>query len=302
MSTLVPILKDNLGNICAADNYRSIAISSLVLKIFDWVIILLYGERLNLDELQFSYQPNCFTNMCTWMAVETINYFVRNESELFTCAMDMSKAFDNAKHSLLFQQLLIKGLYIRLLLVMYKKQVANVRWNSSLSQSFPISNEVKQGAVLSAILFCVYVNDLYKLLRKRRSGCWINGHYMGILGYSDDILLLAPTVDSLKDMVKSCENYAINHSPEFSTNSIPKKSKTKCMAFTKNDRAVGNIKLCGNELPWVNNIRHLGSIITNNANRMTKDAMEKQAAYISRNNEINQEFGFAIWVCKRKNK
>ena len=226
MSTLVPILKDKVGNICAADNYRSIAISSLVLKIFDWVIILLYGERLNLDELQFSYQPNCSTNMCTWMAVETIDYFVRNESELFTCAMDMSKAFDKVKRSLLFQKLLIKGFpvsCIRLLLIMYKEQVANIRWNSSLSQSFPISNGVKQGAVLSAILFCVYVNDLYKLLRKRRSGCWINGHYMGILGYSDDILLLAPTVDSLKDMVKSCEDYAINHNLEFSTNSIPKK-------------------------------------------------------------------------------
>ena len=98
---------------------------------------------------------------------------------------------------------------------------------------------------------------------------------MGILGYSDDILLLAPTVDSLKDMVKSCVDYFINHNLEFSTNSIPKKSKTKCMAFTKNDRTVGDIKLSGNELPWVNNIRHLGSIITNNANRITQDAMEK---------------------------
>ena len=96
---------------------------------------------------------------------------------------------------------------------------------------FQYPNGVKQEAVLSAILFCVYVNDLYKLLRKRISGCWINGHYMGILGYSDDILFLAPTVDSLKDMVKSCEDYAINHNLEFSTNSIPKKSKTKCMAF-----------------------------------------------------------------------
>ena len=99
----------------------------------------------------------------------------------------MSKAFDKVKHSLLFKQLLVKGLpvsCIRLLLIMYKKQVANVRWNSSLSQSFPISNGVQQGAVLSAILFCVYLNDLYKLLRKRRSGWWINGHYgySGILG------------------------------------------------------------------------------------------------------------------------
>ena len=53
------------------------------------------------------------------------------------------------------------------LLFMYDKQVANVHWKNNLSQSFPISNV----AAMSAILSSVYVNDLYKLLRKRRSGC-----------------------------------------------------------------------------------------------------------------------------------
>ena len=91
---------------------------------------------------------------------------------------------------------------------------------------------------MSAILFCVYVNDLSKLLRKRRSGWWIDGHSIGIPGYSDDIFLLAPCVDSLKDMAKTCEDYAMSRNLEFSTNSIPKKSKTKCMSFTKNDRVV----------------------------------------------------------------
>ena len=143
------------------------------------MIILLYGKRLNLDELQFSYQKNYSTNMCTWMAAETIDYLLRNGSV-------------KVKHNLLFQKLLIKGLpeiYIRRLLITYNKQVANVRWNNSLSQSLPITNGVKQGDVLSAILFCVYVNDLYKLLSKRRSECWIDGQYISILGYSNDILL-----------------------------------------------------------------------------------------------------------------
>ena len=82
----------------------------------------------------------------------------------------MLKAFDQVKHSLLFQKLLIKeisGIYIRLLLIIDNKQVANIRLNNILLQSFPISNGVRQGAVLSAILFCVYVNDLYKLQKKK---------------------------------------------------------------------------------------------------------------------------------------
>ena len=124
LATLVPIVKDKLGNICSSDDYRSIAISSLILKIFDWVIILLYGDKLGLDELQFSYQPNISTNMCTWMAIETIDYFTRNASDVYVCTMDMSKAFDKVRHSLLFTKLVSKGLpeiYSHLLIVMRTK-------------------------------------------------------------------------------------------------------------------------------------------------------------------------------------
>ena len=107
---LLPIIKDKLGKSDDSNNYRSIAISSVVLKLFDWVIILLYKENLHLDALQFSYQPNCSTSMCSWMAIETIDYFLRNNSEAFICTMDMTKAFDNVKHSTLFEKLMKKGL------------------------------------------------------------------------------------------------------------------------------------------------------------------------------------------------
>ena len=71
LPTLIPLAKDNFGDICASNNYRPIAMSSLVLKILNWVIILLYGSKLELDELQFAYQPKCPTNLCTWMVVES---------------------------------------------------------------------------------------------------------------------------------------------------------------------------------------------------------------------------------------
>lgn len=40
--------------------------------------------------------------MCTWLAVETIDYFSRNGSDVFTCVMDMTKAFDHVRQSTLF--------------------------------------------------------------------------------------------------------------------------------------------------------------------------------------------------------
>ena len=300
MANLVPIVKDKLGDICSSSNYRSIAISSLLLKIFDWVVISLYGTELELDERQFSYQPGISTNMCTWMVTETVDFFTRNGSEVFLCAMDMSKAFDRVKHSTLFNKLLDRGLpeiYLRLLLVMYREQCANVKWNGQFSHEFPLTNGVKQGAVLSAILFCVYMNDLYRMLRKNRSGCWIGGEYYGIIGYSDDIVLLAPTIDALREMLKTCEEYAVDHNLQFSTHPDPQKSKTKCMAFTlrknRNTNSLMEVTLCNNKLPWVNSLKHLGSVITNAQNIVTDDTMQKRAIYINRNNELCQEFYFA---------
>ena len=296
LATLIPLIKDKLVDHCSSSNYRSIVISSLILKVFDWVIIILYSDKLELDDLQFSYQANCSTTMCTWMVVETIDYFSRNGSEVFTSVMDMSKAFDNVKHSLLFMKLLQKGIpaiYLRLLMVMYDNQVANVKWNGSLSYTFSMKNGVKQGAVLSALLFCVYVDDLFKVLRKKRTGCWIKNNYIGILGYADDIFLLSPTIDGLQDMVTTCENFAAQHNLTFSTNSDNRKSKTKCLAFLKKDRNLRNIKLGRTKLPWVESTKHLGNKIMTTSYGMEQDVLEKRASYISKINELLQEFHFA---------
>ena len=111
--------------------------------------------------------------------------------------------------------------------------MANVRWNGSLSENFAILNGVKQGAVLSAILFCVYIDDLIKELRRKRDGCWIKHNYVGIIVYADDIVLLSPSIDGLQNMINTCTQYAEKHNLTFSTHVIPKKSKTKCVAFLR---------------------------------------------------------------------
>ena len=48
---------------------------------------------------------------------------------------------------------------IRFFLSWYKEQRMCVRWRNS-SSSFPASNGVRQGGVLSAILFIIYIDDL----------------------------------------------------------------------------------------------------------------------------------------------
>ena len=101
--------------------------------------------------------------MCTWMVIENIDYILRNNSEVFICTMDMTKAFDKVKHSILFQKLLkrhVPPIILRFLLHAYNIQITMVRRNGNYSAEFNIKNGIKQGAVLSALLYCVYVEDL----------------------------------------------------------------------------------------------------------------------------------------------
>ena len=296
LATLDPIIKDKLGSINVSKNYRSIAISSIVLKLIDWVFIILYGVKFGLNDFQFAYQAGCSTTMCTWAVLETVDWYLKNGSEVFTCTMDMTKAFDLTLHSLLFRKMVMAGfpvIFIRLFIFIYKNQTANVRWNGELSSHFSMTNGCRQGAVLSAIAYCFYCEELFAILKRRRTGCWVLGNYHGIFGYSDDNWLLAPSLSALQDMLTTCEEYAASHNLQFSTDPDPVKCKTKLMAFLKKPRDLPGLMLCGTPLPWVSQLKHLGNTISNKMDGNQLDIKVKAAKYIDKNNSILQEFYFA---------
>ena len=131
------------------------------------------------------------------------------------------KAFDTVQHSRLFKKLLGQGLppiIVRFLLASYRDQQANVKWNNELSHYFDIKNGVKQGAILSSILYFVYTNGLFEKLRRLKSGCHVGHSYVGVIGYADDLLLMSPSIDGLQEMSRVCEYYTENHTLKFSTN------------------------------------------------------------------------------------
>ena len=141
----------------------------------------------------------------------------------------------------------------------------------------------------------MYVNGLFDEFSHNKSGCWVGGNFSGLLGYSDDNFLLAPSREALQSMLSICERYALRHGLKFSTDNNPIKSKTKCLAFLQTNREIKSVKLCGNELPWVKSCMHLGNTITSikGIDIRAQDIKNKRASYINRSNEIVQEFHFA---------
>ena len=127
---------------------------------------------------------------------------------------------------------------------------------------------------------------MFTVLRRKKTGCWVECKFVGIL-------LLSPSLDGLQEMVESCGEYARSLNLSLSTNVNRMKCKTKCMAFLKQERTLRNITLDGKDLPWVRTAKHLGGKIGDKICGLKDDLMEKRATYINKVNELTQEFYFA---------
>ena len=115
---------------------------------------------------------------------------------------------------------------------MCMSQVASVRWEEEMSGTFSVTNRVKQGAVLSSILFCICIHELTKTLRRYKIGCLINGNFVDVIVYAGDIVLLSPTLDVLQEMIKTCSDYSKHHNLSFSTHTtVPGKVRQSVCLF-----------------------------------------------------------------------
>ena len=296
--TLLPLVKDNLGDLTQSENYRAIAAGCQVLKLLDIVILILEGEKLSCDQLQFGFQPRASTTMCSWMVTSVIDQYTREGSVVYGCAMDLSKAFDMVEWLALFKVLEnrnVSPVFLRTLLYVYTHQSCNVRWNGSLSDTLNVSNGVCQGAVSSPILFSIYIDYLFSIFRGLGFGCRLNSKFYGCFGYADDLLLLSASRSGLQSMINNCSNFMQLQKLKFSTSKNPAKSKTKCIIFSRKARdtvGIVPVKLNGDDLPWVPELKYLGNILEC-SNSMTRDIAVKRGKFIGKVNSLSQEFHYA---------
>merc|ERR1711942_28733 len=87
-----------------------------------------------------------------------------------------------------------------------------------MSESFYVSNGVRQGGILSSYQFNVYMDDLSLRLKKHYAGCKIANNIINHLFYADDLVLLCPSHRGLQELLETCEKYAVEHDIIFNTN------------------------------------------------------------------------------------
>jgi hypothetical protein len=296
----IPLIK-NQKDPGKSNNYRAIASSSLILKLFEYCVLIVWGDRLQSDTLQFGFKRGCGTSSATWLVQEVLQQFLRAGSKPIAVVLDCSKAFDLAKFNILFERLLtdkkMPAIVVRVLAFSYKEQLAWVRWGRRCTSStFGISNGTRQGSVASPAFWSVYLDPLFAQLRRDGVGCHLAGVFMGAVGYADDIILMAPSRYAAQRMLRTCEKFANEHNIRFSTDPDPSKSKSK-VVYVTGPRGGGlpkpsPLQLCGRDLPWVARAEHLGHTLTEDGT-MRQDAREKRAQFIDCHVKTRETFDFA---------
>ena len=154
-------------------------------ELIDWSMFDL--ERNPYDT--FRFESGCFSgpvHKARWMGkllILFIEYYKQWNTTIFVTFLDASKAFDRIDHWLLFKKLIDKHVplfIIKLLVCWYSTQKMHIRWGNTVNTSFLISYGVKQGGIISPILFNLYMDQLSEKLNASNIGGDIGGSWLTI--------------------------------------------------------------------------------------------------------------------------
>ena len=255
---IIPLLKDKHGDINNSSNYRGITISPVISKIFECCLLLKFDNYFTSSELQFGFKKHLGCGPALFNIQQIIKYFNTRGSTVFVTAVDASKAFDRVNHTILIDKLISRGVptcCIHVIMCWYGKLFSSVRWNSVYSKEFKVAAGVRQGGILSPILFNLYVDDLIIELKHKGDGCYVLNCFVGCIMYADDLILLSPSVTGLQNMLNTCSVYGAHNDIVF--NSV----KTVSVAIGPRPRIISNtrpVNIDKRPIQWVEQFKYLG--------------------------------------------
>ena len=129
------------------------------------------------------------------------------------CFIDYKKAFDCVDHQRLWCTLKDMGVPEHLIVVLinlYTNQESTVRTEYGETSNIPIGKGVRQGCIISPLLFNIYAERIMRdVLEKWDKGISIGGRKVTNFRYADDSTLIAGTKDDISELItkvkRSCK-------------------------------------------------------------------------------------------------
>ena len=213
---LVPIYKGPPKQRNNPDSYRAVTLLSVFYKLFEKIINEKLLNVLTKNHPEFpckqqqGFQKELSSITVAFNLHETIYSVIELNSIAYVAFLDIRKAFDTVNNSMLFKkmdEMQIPKQITNIIQQAYIGMKSIVFINGKQSKPFKIKNGVRQGGVLSSLLFLIFIDGLLKELEQSGLGAFICELETGNPTLADDLSLVAITPLNLQKMLLIAERY-----------------------------------------------------------------------------------------------
>ena len=233
---LIPLHKNGCKN--DVNNYRGITLVSCFSKLFTTILnkrIESFCEKNNkLSDAQFGFRKGCSRVDTVFVLLSLIQAQINEGNGLYVVFVDLMKCFDIIYRNGLWLKLFktgVQGKLLRIICDMYSNVRSCIKSCASYSDFFNYAVGLRQGEVMSPLLFSLFIEDLELFLMKDLNSCLtIDDITFILLLFADDMALIGRSPAELQSQLNRLQDYCDYWGLKVNT------VKTKIMVFRKRGR------------------------------------------------------------------
>ena len=264
-NTLSPLHKK--GDTHTTGNYRGIAVSSCIPKLFLSILqrrLVNFTDKHNcIPNCQLGYRKKSSTCDHILTLKNLIDKYISRATRtcLYACFVDFKSAFDTVWRRALLYKILklgVAGNFLNVIENMYSSVYYCVKLDGFLSSQLPSNVGVKQGCVLSPLLFNMFLSDLPDIFDSSCDPVQLLNVKLSCLMFADDLIILSETASGLQSALTKLNDYCVQWGLTINID------KTKVVIFNKGGHKFSSFKfdLNGSPVEIVQSYCYLGIIFS----------------------------------------
>ena len=260
---IIPVFKK--GDPTLVDNYRAITLSSCLSKLFTSIlnnrIYSWVEDHDKLSDAQFGFRKERSTVDAIFILQNLIQHVLNDNRRLYCAFVDLRKAFDSVYRNGLWLKLYkagISGKMLRIIKSIYDQVKSCVKHCSNYSEFFDTFVGLRQGEVMSPVLFALFIEDLELYIQSSNSsGLTFHDISLILLLFADDMVIFGHNQMDLQNSLDMLSEYCTIWGIEVNI------EKTKVIVFRKRGRLGQDVQFLfdNSSLEIVDNFNYLGVIM-----------------------------------------
>ena len=250
------------GDLSLCNNWRGITLLSIPSKILTRIILNrikdIVDNKLRKEQAGFRKERSCIDMINTLRIV--VEQSTEYQTPLYLSFVDFEKAFDSLRRDTMWRALKQFGIpskIINIIRVIYKEYKCQVIHEGKITKPFNVKTGVRQGCLLSPIIFIMVLDGVMRKSTKKPRGIqWSLTERLEDIDFADDLCLMSHRLIDMKEKMEELSKEGKKVGLKIN------ESKTKEMRI--NSKNQEELLVDGKVIEQVEQFQYLGSLVSKN--------------------------------------